>query len=910
MSCYGCNPAYSWSAYSVTKCYTVTATTATAPTTPLNPLSGRTGIYGVYGAKFYDLGFPIAGNGAVLTTSTTPFIWASTGSCNSSTGISTIGGGAQNRTFKWVGQSLYNCYSNKTPSEPPFFTWVGFSVCLSGLPESKTYYFGVAADNDFQVYLDGILILDSSYGGISPNTSKFTYWHVYPINLLSGNHTLELYGYNIDQIGAFGCEIYNNTFSQLTGATTVNDLNIIFSSSGQTNANVVRIGDTYSTSGYTCPPGYVYSTCDGCVKYTFCNVLPEPPSPSPSSTMTPTPTNTPAVTPTPTNTPTPSITPTMTRTPNPTPSLPPNECNVLTLFPLGVECSKVNPICNRDDGSMTISITGGTPPYKIYWSTNQIGGYTIFPLSAGTYSALVTDNYGDFSATSICTLEEITPNCENNNLIVNGNFSAATDSWDISPASYSWIWSSGVAQYNGGNTSGIISQSNILTIGKTYNINFILNKEIIPDDGNTSFIIVSAGTSSYGPITDVGVTNVSTTLICLNNTDFSIYAYDEGTSGSYNILTIDDVCVYESCNTIPLVTNNFDSTPQSLSITYTELYELCMTLKYINQYGVYTNEQLFFVPSTDIDGNPTWTTLDLTTSIVLDTTYNIWTVVFDTPQVFDIQTSNSNYPPTDNWYMLGLYGSVGVITGSCTTQSSYSMSISLNQTICGCDGSITITPTGGYPPYQYSIDSGVTFKTLPLFNNLCSGIYSVKMIDSSGDTTSQTVTLDLPSNQTVYTVLLNTTSTTTVNTNTSLTKTYTTTVSVTPALPSGVTITFDLIHTNNFYSSPTDVSATGLTNSDLFVNNIVVPITYSSTTTGTTTNIIPGCQLQYVYYSSLTENWNSIGLTSSDDIEVITTTTVNKNDNSVCYVGDSNEIYSISNLNISGCYCCTVIGLG
>jgi hypothetical protein len=81
-----------------------------------------------------------------------------------------------------------------------------------------------------------------------------------------------------------------------------------------------------------------------------------------------------------------------------------NECNVITIFPMVIECIGINPsLPTASDGQMTVSITGGTPPYTIIWSNGNISP-AINNLSVGEYSATVIDYYGDFSAETTCTL--------------------------------------------------------------------------------------------------------------------------------------------------------------------------------------------------------------------------------------------------------------------------------------------------------------------------------------------------------------------------------------------------------------------------------------------------------------------------------------------------------------------------
>lgn len=133
----------------------------------------------------------------------------------------------------------------------------------------------------------------------------------------------------------------------------------------------------------------------------------------PCPTPTPTPTNTPTSTPTPTSevpetsTPTPTPTPTITLSPNITVK---NDCEVLTLFPLGIECSVISPPTdvNSFDGILGIKVTGGTAPYAYYWSGIQ-GGNSKSGLLPGNYPVTVIDYYGDYTANTICVLAGPSP---------------------------------------------------------------------------------------------------------------------------------------------------------------------------------------------------------------------------------------------------------------------------------------------------------------------------------------------------------------------------------------------------------------------------------------------------------------------------------------------------------------------
>jgi hypothetical protein len=135
-----------------------------------------------------------------------------------------------------------------------------------------------------------------------------------------------------------------------------------------------------------------------------------------AETACPTPTNTQTPTVTPTITSTPTLTPTITRTPRPTPtpSITPsnspfyrvvNDCEVFTSFPLGVECVVVNNPSSAisNDGILGLKITGGTVPYSIYWS-NGSASKTMFNMRQGTYPVTVIDYWGDYTASTVCSL--------------------------------------------------------------------------------------------------------------------------------------------------------------------------------------------------------------------------------------------------------------------------------------------------------------------------------------------------------------------------------------------------------------------------------------------------------------------------------------------------------------------------
>ena len=297
LSCATCTGT-GWEPYSSTQCVRISTGPATPPafTVSLSPIAFTD--YSDFGTRFYDTGFAYDGTGTILQTNTTNGVWKKTpGLLN----------GPLNR-------------SGVSGSTVQTFIWYGFSACLTGVTTSKTYYVGIGADNEYRLVLDGQEILNTYTPTTSGSSNTFRYWNVYPVQMDAGNHTLEIYGMNDPGAGlnphGYGMEVYDNTLSQLTAATSVSNLNIIWSTSGRTTAEIVQNNaGYYLSSGYTCSYPAVYSVCSGnCVTYEYCYAPGITPTPTHSATPTPTPPVTPTNTSTPTQTPTQTITQTPTQT--------------------------------------------------------------------------------------------------------------------------------------------------------------------------------------------------------------------------------------------------------------------------------------------------------------------------------------------------------------------------------------------------------------------------------------------------------------------------------------------------------------------------------------------------------------------------------------------------------------------
>ncbi len=267
-----------WQPYTGVSCVCVQTTGATVPdsATTYSAVSQTYFQYSEFGTLVYAPGYSIDGTGTTTSYLTGTTVWENTGN----TSGSTITDGPLNRSGIWTTLTT-------GPDYLPLDTWIGYSFCVD-IASAQTYYVGLGADNKFSFRLNGQTVVESVWS----DTTSFKYWHVYPLTIPQGTNVIELFGLNSATEAGFGCEIYNNTIDELTGATVYGDLNVIYTTANQIGGIFDLVADsgfTLTTSGYTCPSGYVYQSCSGnCLSFTICDDAITPtPTPTPTSTPLP-----------------------------------------------------------------------------------------------------------------------------------------------------------------------------------------------------------------------------------------------------------------------------------------------------------------------------------------------------------------------------------------------------------------------------------------------------------------------------------------------------------------------------------------------------------------------------------------------------------------------------------------------
>lgn len=140
-------------------------------------------------------------------------------------------------------------------------TTVAFTY--NNLGASRTVFVGVAGDNQFELQVNGVVIVNS--GPATVSDTQFKTWHLIPVTINVGVNY-----FNVTALGdgstsdSIAMAVYDNTVAQLTAATSDAMLNVLFKTSS------LR-GTSYDVA--TCPPTYNLDTSGGVGNYVCKKVL-------------------------------------------------------------------------------------------------------------------------------------------------------------------------------------------------------------------------------------------------------------------------------------------------------------------------------------------------------------------------------------------------------------------------------------------------------------------------------------------------------------------------------------------------------------------------------------------------------------------------------------------------------------
>ncbi|MCB0542351.1 MAG: gliding motility-associated C-terminal domain-containing protein [Saprospiraceae bacterium] len=354
--------------------------------------------------------------------------------------------------------------------------------------------------------------------------------------------------------------------------------------------------------------------------------------------------------------------------------------------------------CNLDNGSISLTVSGGVAPYTYNWS-NGATTPNLTNIPAGSYDVTVTGANGCTSTASINVGNNNPPITVNANIVANTTCNGGNGSITliVSPSNpnYTYIWSTGATTPNLSNLPPGTYDVTVSAGGTcTQTASFT-----VPDQPNTPVINPNPNQSTCG----------------LNNGSITLTVTGGVTPYTYNWST-------------GATTPNLANIPAgTYDVTVTGANG-CSSTASINVGN--------FNPQININGNVIANTscnaagngsISITVTPVNTYTYQ-WSTGATTPNI-------GNLSP-------GTYIVTVSAGGACTQTAAFVVPDNPNAPIldfsfveanCGLsNGSINLTVFGGVPPYTYQWSSGQTTQDL---NNIPEGIYTVTVTGANGCST-------------------------------------------------------------------------------------------------------------------------------------------------------------------------------
>ena len=379
--------------------------------------------------------------------------------------------------------------------------------------------------------------------------------------------------------------------------------------------------------------------------------------------------------------------------------------------------------------------------------------------------------------------------------------------------------------------------------------------------------------------------------------------------GTYTATVVDYYGDYSASTTCVVGYNNITPTPTMTptpSATPTPYIpdELCLQ----NNTGT---SAFTFTYVGQLNGRPYWSGTS-SQNIVYNSSGNNWMVSGWTGNGSMVQNT-SNYIPTGSWNNLGGTNPTitwSVVTGSCATAPMTVTITKTDETCLGeCNGTLNVSVLGGTSPYTYSLN-GATPQSSNIFTSLCPGSGTVTVEDASGNTSTQSYTINAGGVAQPYTLTLNQTTTNGLISSTSSSKTMNWNISSSPVIPVGGSISFTMVmthlQTNNKVTSPTQ-NASFTTGSTITVSG---GATYSLVTAGTpaiSSNPVIGCPNSLQVLTGQTKSY-SVTIPYGGSISGVITSLITNpfpEDPGCPVYGTTNDTISLSNITISGISCGT-----
>lgn len=366
--------------------------------------------------------------------------------------------------------------------------------------------------------------------------------------------------------------------------------------------------------------------------------------------------------------------------------------------------------CGFNDGSLEVAASGGTAPYLYTNVTIGVGPQAsgLFPsLVAGGYLIEVVDADGCieqlFVGVNDVEMDGVLDGITNATCYNSCDGTVQTHAVNGAPPIQYELDLNGVFSLSG-NFTGLCEGSHIVTIVDNGFCIFTIPFMITEPDSilySSTVVNVACNGGATGSITITGVTGGSggyTYSIDGGSTFQASPTFNGLAAGTYNLMVMDvNGCLGSGTAVIT------QAAPLAYTTNITDLTCFNNNTGFLQIVATGGTGALTY----SINGGTTFSS-GFTFVGLAAGTYNI--VVQDAAgcQITGTETINEPTPVA-----------AGYVTAPTTCNGS-------------CDGSVTVGPSGGTPPYLFSADGGVTYGISPVLGSLCAGSYSIFTKDDNG----------------------------------------------------------------------------------------------------------------------------------------------------------------------------------
>ena len=453
---------------------------------------------------------------------------------------------------------------------------------------------------------------------------------------------------------------------------------------------------------------------------------------------------------------------------------------------LSAAAGSTSATCLSNNGSASVTVSGGTPGYTYSWNpTGQIS-QTATGLTAGTYSAIISDANG-------CTKTQTVSVTANNPLTVSTSstqtgcaISNATANPTNGTAPYTYAWNPGgqTTQTATGLPAGTYSvsvtdplgcsSSNTIAITSppplTHSFPPVTNVNCFGDSNGSATVSVSGGTPPYTYSWSSTPAQTSQTATSLSAGTYTVNVADSlgcifsdtvvissplALSSSFSVTNVD--CFGNNTGSAsanisggtPSYTYSWNSIPVQTTQNATGLYAGVFTVTITDSHGCsFADTAVVSSPTGLSVFSPVITNVDCfgNNTGIASVTATGGTPGYACSWIPTAQTTSTATGLAAGVYTVTITDNNGCIIHTLVSISQPTLLTSIStQTNILCFGSsggtATVATAGGTPSYSYWWNNGQTTSTT---TNLSSGTYTIVVSDANGCTLTSTVTLTQP----------------------------------------------------------------------------------------------------------------------------------------------------------------------